>query len=70
MSDPLVAITERLHQDFPTRSLAELMELVGRCLHEIDTGVSDDCMPELVERLARARLANGPLDGELPQPAG
>lgn len=56
VANPLVTVTERLHREFPKKTLAELIEVVGQCLYQIDTGASDECIPELVERLARARL--------------
>ena len=55
---PLARIVERLHLDHPTVSLAELNSLVRRCRRDIDTGAPEDCIPELVERLAQARLTH------------
>jgi len=58
MPDALVAVTERLFRDYPNVSLTELIELVRRCRNDIDTGAPEDCIPELVERLARVRLSD------------
>ena len=77
MPDALVAITERLFSDYPNVSLGELIELVRRCRNDIDTGAPEDCIPELVERLARVRLGDldpcngerGNLDDQIPDPA-
>jgi hypothetical protein len=57
MREPLAGVIERLYREFPTVPLTELIELVRRCRDDIDTGAPPDCLAELVERLARARLA-------------
>lgn len=56
MSEPLAGVIERLYLEFPGVALTELIELVRRCRTDIDTGAPADCIPELVERLARVRL--------------
>lgn len=56
MSDPLTGVTERLYHEYPDVALTELIDLIRRCRDDIDTGAPDDCLAELVERLARARL--------------
>ena len=58
MADALSGVTERLYRDYPNVSLNELIELVRRCRNDIDTGAPEDCIPELVERLARVRLSD------------
>ena len=57
MPDAPVTVTERLFHDYPTVSCTELIEIVRRCRSDIDTGAPEDCIPELVERLARVRLS-------------
>jgi hypothetical protein len=56
LSEPLVLVTQRLHGEFPYVSPAKLVDLVETCRNQIDTGAPPDCIPELVERLARIRL--------------
>ena len=58
MADALVGVTERLYRDYPNGSLGEWIELVRRYRNDIDTGAPEDCIPELVERLARVRLSD------------
>lgn len=68
MADALSGVTERLYRDYPDVSLNELIELVRRCRNDIDTGAPQDCIPELVERLARVRLSDRRRDNcELPR---
>lgn len=57
MRDSLAEVTRRLHREFPAVALGEVIELTRRCRDQIDTGAPPDCIPELVERLARVRLS-------------
>lgn len=58
MSQALASVTRRLYAEFqPDLSMAEIRTTVRQCRHDIDT-VADPALPELVERLARQRLAN------------
>lgn len=62
MSDSLAQITELLYRDFHDRvTLSEIIELVRRCHDELDAAPAD-VLPELVERLARQRLAGPPAE--------
>lgn len=56
----LAGIVERIFHEYPAVTLAELVTLVRRCRRDIDTGAPDDCLAELVERLARVRLDEQP----------
>jgi hypothetical protein len=57
MLDALTGVADQLRQEFPTVALGELTELIQRCRGDIDTGAPPDCIPELVYRIARVRLA-------------
>ncbi|HET7173799.1 MAG TPA: hypothetical protein VFI30_05935 [Nocardioidaceae bacterium] len=57
MPEPLSEVTRRLHHEFPAVPLGELIDLTRHCRAQIDTGAPEDCIPELVERLARVRLS-------------
>ena len=58
MSQALSTVTRRLYADLqPDVTMAEVRTTVRRCCVDLDT-VPDPALPELVERLARQRLAN------------
>jgi hypothetical protein len=58
MADPLVEVTARIYADFAAdTTLAEVLTVVGRCRNDLDTP-SAAALPEVVERLARQRLAD------------
>jgi len=58
MSQALATVTRRLYADFqPDVSMAEVLITVLQCRSDLDA-VPDPALPELVERLARQRLAN------------
>ena len=58
MSDPLVEVTVRVYGDFADRAtLAEVLAVIARARNDLDTP-SAAALPELVERLARQRLAD------------
>ena len=58
MADPLVEVAVRMYADFADRaSLAEVLAVVARARIDLDTP-STAALPELVERLARQRLAD------------
>ncbi|HEU5267667.1 MAG TPA: hypothetical protein VFU35_13250 [Jatrophihabitans sp.] len=68
MHDPMVEVAVRVYADFAERAtLAEVLAVVGRCRSDLDTP-SAAALPELVERLARQRLADrvGAVDGTNP----
>lgn len=56
MPDSLAEVARRLHHEFPSVSLDTVIELTRHCREQIDTSAPEDCVPELVERLARVRL--------------
>jgi len=57
MADPLVEVAVRVYADFAERAtLAEVLAVIARCRNDLDTP-SAAALPELVERLARHRLA-------------
>jgi hypothetical protein len=59
MADPLVEVAVRVYGDFSDRAtLAEVLAVVARARDDLDTA-SAAALPELVERLARQRLADG-----------
>jgi hypothetical protein len=58
MVEPLASVSERLYRDYPAVPLTEIIKLVRQCRADIDTGAREDCILELVERLARARLVD------------
>jgi hypothetical protein len=59
MADPLVEIVVRVYGDFADRAtLAEVLAIVARARNDLDTP-SVGALPEMVERLARQRLADG-----------
>lgn len=59
MGDPLVEAAVRVYADFADRvTLAEVLAVVARARNDLDTP-STAALPELVERLARQRLADG-----------
>jgi hypothetical protein len=58
MADPLVEVAVRVYADFAEHAtLADVLTVIARCRDDLDT-VSNAALPELVERLARQRLAN------------
>ena len=58
MSDPLVDVAVRVYADFAEHAtLAEVLAVVARSRTDLDTP-SAVAVPELVERLARQRLAD------------
>ena len=58
MADPLVEVAVRVHADFAEHStLAEVLAVIARCRTDLDTP-SAAALPELIERLARQRLAD------------
>jgi len=58
MSDPLVDVAVRVYADFAEHAtLAEVLAVVARSRTDLDTP-SAEALPELVERLARQRLAD------------
>jgi len=58
MSDPLVDVAVRVYADFAEHAtLAEVLAVVARSRTDLDTP-SAAALPELVERLARQRLAD------------
>jgi len=58
MADPLVDVTVRVYADFADHAtLAEVLTVVRQCRTDLDTP-SVAAVPELVERLARQRLAD------------
>jgi hypothetical protein len=59
MADPLVEAAVRVYDDFADHAtLAEVLAVVARARNDLDTP-SAAALPELVERLARQRLADG-----------
>ena len=67
MADPLVDVAVRVYADFAERAtLAQSLAVIARCRTDLDTS-STTALPELIERLARQRLADrlspdGPAD--------
>jgi hypothetical protein len=58
MADPLVEVAVRVYAEFADRAtLAEVLAVAGRCRTDLDTP-SAAAPPEMVERLARQRLAD------------
>jgi len=58
MADPLVEVAVRVYADFAEHpTLAEVLAAIGRYRSDLDTP-SAAALPELVERLARQRLAD------------
>ena len=58
MADPLVEAAVRVCADFAEHAtLAEVLTVIARCRNDLDAP-SDAALPELVERLARQRLAD------------
>lgn len=58
MADPLVEAALRVYGDFAEQvTLAEVLAVVARCRTDLDTP-SVAALPEMVERLARQRLAD------------
>lgn len=58
MGDPLLDVTVRVYADFAHRAtLAEVLAVIARARNDLDTP-STEALPELVERLARQRLAD------------
>jgi hypothetical protein len=58
MSDPLVDVAVRVYADFAEHAtLAEVPAVIARSRTDLDTP-SAAALPELVERLARQRLAD------------
>ena len=72
MSDPLVDVAVRVYDDVADHAtLAEVLTVVGQCRTDLDTP-SAAALPELVERLARQRLADhraspAAEDGSIPE---
>jgi hypothetical protein len=65
MTDPLVEVAVRVHADFAHHAtLAEVLSVIQQCRNDLDTP-STATVPELVERLARQRLAH-PSDTSTP----
>ena len=59
MADPLVEAAVRVYAEFADHTtLAEVLAIVARARNDLDTA-SAAALPELVERLARQRLADG-----------
>jgi hypothetical protein len=59
MTDPVVEAAVRVYADFADRTtLAEVLAVVARARNDLDTP-SAAALPEMVERLARQRLADG-----------
>ena len=59
MAGPLVEAAVRVYADFADHAtLAEVLAVVARARNDLDTA-SAAALPELVERLARQRLAEG-----------
>ena len=57
MADPMVDVAVRVYAEFADRTtLAEVLAVVARARNDLDTP-SAAALPELVERLARQRLA-------------
>jgi hypothetical protein len=56
MPDLLTGTIGRLRREFPQIPRRDLTAVVRRCRADIDTGAPPDCIPELVERIARVRL--------------
>jgi len=58
MADPLVEVAVRVYADFAEHAtLAEVLAVIARCRNDLDAP-SAAALPELVERLARQRLAD------------
>lgn len=58
MADPVVEAALRVYADFAEQAtLAEVLAVVARCRADLDTPTAA-ALPELVERLARQRLAD------------
>jgi hypothetical protein len=58
MADPLVEVAVRVYAEFADRAtLAEVLAVVARCRNDLDAP-SAAALPEMVERLARQRLAD------------
>ena len=58
MADLLVDVTVRVYADFADHAtLAEVLTVVRQCRTDLDTP-SAAALPEMVERLARQRLAD------------
>jgi hypothetical protein len=58
MADPRVEVAVRVYADFADRAtLADVLAVVARARNDLDTP-SVAALPELVERLARQRLAD------------
>ena len=59
MTDPLVEAAVRVYAEFADHTtLAEVLAIVARARNDLDTA-SAAALPELIERLARQRLADG-----------
>lgn len=59
VADPLVEVAARVYTEFAEQlTLAEVLAVVERCSADLDPP-SAEALPELVERLARQRLASG-----------
>jgi len=59
LHDPLVDVTLRLYEEFSDLALDDIMNTVLGCRADLDLATKDG-LPELVERLARQRLAARP----------
>jgi hypothetical protein len=59
MADPLVEVVVRVYDDYAQHlPLAEVIAVVARSRRDLDAVPSAEALPELVERLARQRLAD------------
>lgn len=60
MADALIEVAVRVYEDFADRvTREEVLDVVARCRADLDIP-SSAALPELVERLARQRLAGRP----------
>jgi hypothetical protein len=58
MADPMVDVAVSVYADFADRTtLAEVLAIVARARNDLDTP-NAAALPELVDRLARQRLAD------------
>jgi hypothetical protein len=58
MADPLLDVAERVYADFAEYATqAEVLAVIAGCRNDLDVP-SAAALPELVERLARQRLAD------------
>jgi len=70
MSSQLAVISQRLFVEFsPEISLAEIARVLRQCRTDLDAA-SPASLPELIERLARERLAARPARLDCPDSVG